>query len=157
MKVGEVARRGDLLQFHLKTLFGRNNMIIIRKIIVTILATLISMTLLLIVLFDAGLGQELVNAVLFTSYMFMPFILLYGVPVTFLSDYVTKQLSGFKRSLLAMIFHLFFGGVFSFLLSLIQDVSRTESKEVFVGALTFSFFFWAFDEVLRSILKIIKF
>ncbi|KGX90122.1 hypothetical protein [Pontibacillus marinus] len=128
-------------------------MIIIRKFITIILATLISMTLLMLVLFDESLDLDFVYTVLFTSYMFSPFILLYGVPVTFFSDYVTKQFSGVKRAFLAMIFHLFFGGIFPVLLGLIQDLSKTEANEVFIGAITFSFFFWAFDEVIRRVLS----
>jgi hypothetical protein len=125
---------------------------IIRKTITTIIASLISMTFLLIVIFDEGLGIDFVNTVLFTIVMFSPIILLYGVPVTFISDYATKRFTGVKRVLLALIFHLFFGMIFPFLYSLIEEMSSFETKTIFIGATTFAFFFWAIDEISRRVL-----
>lgn len=126
---------------------------IIRKIITTIIATIISMTLLLFVLFDEGLGFGFVITALFTSAMFLPFILLYGVPVTFFSDYVTNRFTGGKRSLLAFAVHLLFGIGFPFILELFVEMSEIEFQEYFMGAVTFSFFFWVVDEVLRHLLS----
>src|SRR5690554_1454851 len=122
---------------------------IIRKTITSILATLISITFISIVVFGEGVDLD---TVVFTSIVFSPFILFYGVPVTFFSDYVTKRFTGFKRALFTMVIHLLFGIIFAPLFSLLGDSSSQEIKTTFIGATTVAFFFWAIDEILRRFL-----
>ncbi|KAB8138112.1 hypothetical protein F9U64_06615 [Gracilibacillus oryzae] len=121
---------------------------IIRKTMTTILATFISMTILSIFIFGE-IGADLFQVVLFSSMVFSPFILFYGVPVTFFSDFVTKRFSGARRVLLAMVIHVLFGIIFAFLFTLLGDPSEGEFLVMFfVGATTVAFFFGAIDEIL---------
>ncbi|WP_042147815.1 hypothetical protein [Paucisalibacillus sp. EB02] len=126
---------------------------IIRKTITTILASVISMFFLLIVIFKEAIGIDFVNTLVFTIAMFSPVILLYGVPITFLSDYVTRRFAGVRRILSAFIFHLFFGMIFPILFCLLARISTSEAEIMFIGATTFAFFFWAIDEIARLVLK----
>lgn len=126
----------------------------IRKIISLILATLISMPLLILVLFDVvvtpNLVMDLAKTVVFYSLLISPIILLYGVPITIISDYVTNKYKAVKRALLALGFHLFFGLLFPFFYGLFVNLSRSEVEILFVGAITFAFLIWTFDELLRK-------
>jgi len=125
---------------------------IIRKTITTVLATVIAMFFLLFVLFREPIGLDFFNTLLFSALMFAPFILFYGVPITFLSDYVTRHFPGTKRILFAFLFHIVSGMAFPVLFGLFGSLSSSEFKIMFIGATTFAFFFWVIDELLRRVL-----
>ncbi|MFD2044168.1 hypothetical protein ACFSTA_09760 [Ornithinibacillus salinisoli] len=85
----------------------------------------------------------------------IPMILLYGLPVTMLSEYVTKKKQGIERSRRALYVHLFFGLSFTFLFVLIFDSRVTTyffhpiDRFLFICSTLTSFIFWAVDELIR--------
>ncbi|WP_419962342.1 hypothetical protein [Psychrobacillus sp. BM2] len=95
-----------------------------RKAITFFIATILSITFILIYIFGEWERPfELISMIGFYSLLFSPIILVYGVPVTFLSDYLTKRFKGFKRVILALLTHLFFGMFYTFVYGIIFESS----------------------------------
>lgn len=131
-----------------------------RKAITFFFATILSITFILIFIFGEWERPfELVPMIGIYSLLFAPIILIYGVPVTFLSDYLTKRFKGFKRIILALLIHLFFGMFYTFVYGIIFQSSNFfsnfndywvgEGELYFIAGIMTSFFFWAVDEILR--------
>ena len=78
----------------------------------------------------------------------LPILLIYGVPSSILSDFVTKKLSGLLRGSLALFIHLFLAVLF--VLIPILETERSLNSLVFITALLSSSLFWCIDEFLRS-------
>ncbi|MFD1019510.1 hypothetical protein [Thalassobacillus hwangdonensis] len=119
-----------------------------RKVITTTLATLISV---LVLLLGGGFNLDLIGTAIFTIIVIFPIIFVYGLPVTFLSDYLTRKLTGTRRSLTALGVHLLFGLLFAPLYALVIEHSSFTMLLSLLGAATVAVSFWAIDEVLRRI------
>jgi uncharacterized protein YacL len=74
-----------------------------------------------------------------------PFILLIGVPVSMLSDYLSKNLTGKERYTKAILIHIIFGLIIGLVISFIF-----ESVFYLISSLIASFILWLVDEVLRK-------
>ncbi|WP_449536331.1 hypothetical protein [Ferdinandcohnia sp. Marseille-Q9671] len=115
--------------------------------VITTLSTGVFLTLFFAVLdgfstynFFATLGVLLVGAA--------PFILLIGVPVSVLSDYVTKNVHGKQRCKKASMIHIVFGLIIGFILSYPFEHVLLVLLTLFAALL-----FWIVDEFLRKKFK----
>ncbi|WP_347834858.1 hypothetical protein [Gracilibacillus sp. JCM 18860] len=90
--------------------------------------------------FFAALGILLLGAA--------PFIFFIGLPVSILSDYVTKNLYGKQRYKKALLIHLIFGLIVGLVLSFFF-----EHLFIVVITLIAAFLFWLVDEILRKTIK----
>ncbi|WP_407268297.1 hypothetical protein [Radiobacillus sp. PE A8.2] len=124
-----------------------------RKIVTVLLATPVS----LLLIFSLFFGEwrqpfELIVMTGMFSLFISPFIILYGVPVTFLSDYLGKQLTGNVRILIAFIVHLFFGVSFGIIFKMGSEISLfvVEVNVASIFATITALIFWAIDELLRK-------
>lgn len=85
----------------------------------------------------------------------IPLILLYGVPVSILSDKLTLKVTGIIRMVCACVIHLVFGIVFSYLFVLLVDASILTplsdpiDRFILLGASITSIVFWVIDEIIR--------
>ena len=89
----------------------------------------------------------------------LPILLIYGVPASLLSDFVTKKLRGLSRRSCALLIHLFLGALFvviPILLTgwerkfLLSDIKSLFSNFYFITSLLSSCLFYCLDEFLRS-------
>ncbi|MGP4042071.1 hypothetical protein ACTWP4_19515 [Gracilibacillus sp. D59] len=123
-----------------------------RKVITTLLATPLS----LLVIFGLFFGewQHPVELIVMTGAFGLwisPIILLYGVPITFLSDYISKRFTGNVRALTAFIVHLSFGILFGLIAPMDGQflLIGTEVNATTIFASITALFFWVIDELLR--------
>lgn len=74
-----------------------------------------------------------------------PFVLLIGVPVSFLSDYLTKNLNGKLRNIVALLIHSIFGLIAGLVISFFFE-------SLFLVGVTIiaALIFWLVDEILRK-------
>ncbi|MET3696422.1 hypothetical protein SAMN05877753_103334 [Bacillus oleivorans] len=127
---------------------------VIRKILTILIGTLLSYSVLAV-----GFMNESLDVILFMLMITYPFIFLYGLPVTILSDKITKDSLGVKRVIKAFLFHVLFGMGFVFVLSFFFDPHElffnfkeywsSEGELLFFAATLTSFFFWLVDEGIR--------
>jgi hypothetical protein len=124
---------------------------IIRKLVTAVTTCVLVM---LIYFFE---GQT-AFAIVVVLYLF-PILLIYGVPASLLSDFVTKKLSGLSRRSCALLIHLFLGALFvviPILLTgwerkfLLSDIKSLFSNFYFITSLLSSCLFYLLDEFLRS-------
>ncbi|MFJ7971545.1 hypothetical protein [Psychrobacillus sp. NPDC096389] len=95
--------------------------------------------------------------ILIGSYL-LPILLIYGVPASVVSDFITKKLSGLLRGILSLIIHLLFAISFVLIPNLFLESERailfsdlsSLNSLVFVTALLSSSLLWCIDELLRS-------
>lgn len=131
-----------------------------RKVITFVIATILTITFVLAFIYGEWRNPyEFFPMIGIYSLFFSPFFLLYGAPVTFFSDYITKRFTGVKRVVSAFIIHLVFGMSFTFIFvfftttrNLFRDFDNYWGKgmdEFFIAATVASFLFWAIDEILR--------
>jgi len=125
--------------------------LIIRKLVSA------AMTCILVML-SFFLSGETAFAIIIGMYLF-PILLIYGVPASILSDFVTKKLKGFLRVIFALLLHLFLAAlfvVFPILFSewerdlLLSDFISKIFNFYFIISLLSSFLFYSMDEFLRS-------
>ena len=125
--------------------------IIIRKIVSAVMACLL-------VMFIYFLVEQTGFVIIIGMYLF-PILLIYGVPASILSDFVTKKLRGFLRRSFALLMHLFLAALFimiPILFSewerelLLSDISSLFYNFYFITSLLSSFLFYCLDEFLRS-------
>lgn len=126
---------------------------IFRKILAIVLATVISFSIITVFV----LGESIVETLTISILMFSPVILLYGVPVTLLSDYFTRQFLGKKRAILALTFHLFFGVSFPVIFRVFDLSSNAETELLIIASTTTSILIWIFDELLRFLIPETRF
>lgn len=74
-----------------------------------------------------------------------PFILFLGLPVSILSDYLTKNLYGKQRNKKAFLIHIIFGLIIGFVLSFFF-----EHLLLIVLTVISALIFWIVDEILRK-------
>lgn len=91
-------------------------------------------------------------AIIIGIYLF-PILLIYGVPSSILSDFVTKKLISFPRVILALIVHLFLATLFVVIPALFSS-SQIFNFYLIISLLS-SFLFYCIDEFLRS--KLVKY
>jgi hypothetical protein len=105
---------------------------------------------------------ELFSMIGAISLFVLPGVLLYGLPVSVLSDKLTKSLSGVKRVLLSLVIHLFFGLSFVFIIGIFIAPENlfTSFNQFWRDAYLFfafstlvSLLYWSVDEVLRLVLN----
>ncbi|WP_010280806.1 hypothetical protein [Bacillus timonensis] len=123
---------------------------LVRKFLGFIITTLLTGLLLnlFFVIFDgydnynffAALGVLLVGVA--------PFILLIGLPVSGLSDYLTKNLNGKQRKKKTFLIHIIFGLLIGLILSFFF-----EHLFLIVITLLAALIFWIVDEILRKKFK----
>ena len=125
--------------------------IIIRKLVSAVMACVLVMFIYFI--------EEQTGFVFIIGMYLFPILLIYGVPVSILSDFVTKKLRGFFRGSIALFIHLFLAALFvmiPILFSewerelLISDTSNLFDNFFFITSLLSSFLFYFLDEFLRS-------
>jgi len=120
----------------------RSILMFLRKFLGFILTTSL-IGIFLTVFFAITEGSSfLAIGVLFTGAF--PFVLLIGVPVSFLSDYLTKNLNGIRRNIVAFLIHSIFGLIAGLVIS-----SLLESLFIVVVTIIAAFVFWLVDEILR--------
>lgn len=122
---------------------------LIRKLFSAFGATLM-MVFLFSVLDEFGLA-------IFLGMYILPIILLYGIPSSILSDFLTRRADGYKRITTAALIHVFLGALFVALPTFILDVEQgnwltsvRNNGFFFLSATVSAFIFWCFDEGLRS-------
>lgn len=91
-------------------------------------------------------------------YLF-PILLIYGIPVSILSDFVTKKVKAFHRGSLVLLIHLFFAALFVVIPNLflewerdllLSDVRSLFYNFYFITSILSSILFYCIDEFLRS-------
>lgn len=120
-------------------LIGVSN-IIIRKFVSAVMACV------MIMLSFFFTGQTAL-AIIVGFYLF-PILLIYGVPASILSDFVTKRLRSFPRVIFALIMHLFLAALFVVIPALFSGSQIFNFY--FIISLLSSFLFYCIDEFLRS-------
>jgi len=128
-----------------------------RKILAFICTAIISAPIigLFFMLIEGSTIRELPALIAFTSIYAIPVILLFGIPISILSDKMNNRFDGYKRVFFSLIVHLFFGTSFVVLLILILD-----SRFIFTNFNAFDSYFlvastlisligWGMDEILR--------
>ncbi|MBO8171761.1 MAG: hypothetical protein H0Z33_07720 [Bacillaceae bacterium] len=132
-----------------------------RKFYGFLITSILSTTILTLLMLTDG-EYEFFETFGFISLVATPVILVYGVPVSLLSDYVTKPYHNRKRATLAFIIHLGFGLGFVFIIGMILDFETllnnfaffwSNAEFYFIASTTASFLFWLSDEILRKIMR----
>ncbi|WP_163972032.1 hypothetical protein [Oceanobacillus halotolerans] len=118
-------------------------MILLRKFLGFILTTLL-IGIFLTFLFAITEGSSFLAIGLLLTGAF-PFVLLIGVPVSFLSDYLTKNLNGKQRNTKALFIHSIFGLIAGLVISFLFE-------SLFLVGVTIiaALIFWLVDEILRK-------
>jgi len=99
--------------------------------------------------------RDVPGLIIFSSMFVTPVILLYGVPVSILSDKISDRFIGMKRVLIALFIHVFFGISFPYFFILIADsraiLTHYNGGDLYVIATSAlaAFLFWGMDETLR--------
>ncbi|MFD1019511.1 hypothetical protein [Thalassobacillus hwangdonensis] len=125
--------------------------LILRKTIATIVAPLITVAI-LVFGGNGGVSLEIIGGVIFIFRVIFPYVLLYGVPVSFLSDFLTRRFTKENRIYAAFGIHLIFGLLFAPFYAFLIEENTYIINMIFVGATMIAFCFWIIDEVLRGIL-----
>jgi hypothetical protein len=122
---------------------------ILRKLISGFGAT-VMMVILLSVLDQSGIG-------LFFGMYILPIVLIYGIPSSILSDFLTRRTDGYKRMAAAGLLHVFLGALFVAVPTFLFDVEQgnwltsvRNNGFFFLSAVMSAFIFWCFDEALKS-------
>ncbi|QUG41950.1 hypothetical protein KD050_01215 [Psychrobacillus sp. INOP01] len=125
--------------------------IIIRKLVSAV------MTCVLVMLSFFFVGQT-AFAIIVGMYL-LPILLIYGVPASILSDFVTKKLGAFLRGFTAFFMHLFLASLFVVIPTLfsewerdllLSDIRSLFYNFYFIISLLSSSLFYCIDEFLRS-------
>lgn len=110
-----------------------------------------------LILFDGESITGSFGAYLFYAMYAVPLVLIYGLPVSCLSDFLTKKISEVRRVLTAFLIHVSFGVAFTFIFTFVLEPDLYQSGHFF-NDITLSFFwgatlssllFWAVDEYIR--------
>ncbi len=120
---------------------------VIRALVASFFSTLF-MTIFMNLYYEGNIFFNFLPAIFGLFMWFTPIILIYGIPITILSEFITKRFIGMKRMLLALVIYMLFGMVFGVLLpSNIELKIIGADTDLFVIAGTISaFIFWIVDE-----------
>ncbi|AWE06978.1 hypothetical protein DCE79_05990 [Lysinibacillus sp. 2017] len=129
-----------------------------RKLLAFICTAIISVPIIgLVFMFIEGSTlTELPALIAFTSIYAIPVTLLFGIPVSILSDKMNNRFDSNKRVFFSLVVHLFFSTSFIVLLILILDsrfiLTNFNSFDLYflVAATLISFIGWGMDEILRT-------
>lgn len=129
-----------------KTIEGEKAMVI-RKLISALVTTVV-MVMLYSILEEFGVG-------LFLGMYILPILLIYGIPCSILSDYLTRKLRGYKRMAAAAVLHVFLGALFVAIPTLVFEngswlTGFWNNAFFFLHATASSFIFWCLDELIKS-------
>jgi hypothetical protein len=131
-----------------------------RKLLTLIIATFVSIstiTIWFIISDDEGMSAFLPMGYLISLFA-LPAILLYGLPVSFLSEKLTKSDASNWRMVKTFIIHFFFGMSYIFIAGFIQsdrtlftDINQfwRSNEMYFIASTLTSIFIWGIDEILR--------
>ena len=121
----------------------------IKKLVSSLGATMM-MVILFSILDESGVG-------LFLGMYILPIILIYGIPSSILSDFLTRRTGGVKRMAVAGFLHVLLGALFVAVPTFIFDTengnwinSVWNNSFFFFTAVVSSFIFWCFDEAIKS-------
>lgn len=128
-----------------------------RKTLVFIWTVIISVPILglLFMLMERSTIKEVPSLIAFTSMYTIPIILLFGIPMSILSDKMNNRFAGKIRVFTSLIVHLLFGTSFVVLFMLILDsrfiLTNFNSFDSYflVASTLISFVGWGMDEILR--------
>ena len=142
----------------------RGNEMFKRKILAFIFTVIISAPIigLFFMLIEGSTIQEVPALIIFTSMYTIPITLLFGIPLSILSDKMSKHFSGKKRVFSSLFYHLFFSTSFVIIFMLILDsrfilIDFNAGDSYFLVASTLiSFIGWGMDEILRVYLRKVK-
>ncbi|UOQ86574.1 hypothetical protein [Gracilibacillus salinarum] len=128
-----------------------------RKLITLLLATPISLCFIFAIIFgEWKQPRELMVMTGVFSLWTSPIILVYGVPVTFLSDFLCKRFTGKLRTWFAFLVHIFFGILFGLLFPMgatLFSLLVIDINFVTLFATITAIFFWLIDEVIRRVVR----
>ncbi|TCT17586.1 hypothetical protein EDD68_1274 [Melghiribacillus thermohalophilus] len=131
-----------------------------RKVFTVVSATMISVSLMSFwFIFTEGENiTSFFQLAFFISLYAFPVILLYGLPVSLLSEKITKGSSDRKRMWMSFMIHAAFGMGFIFLVGLIFEFSMLVTglsrywqiyMDMFIASTLTAIIFWAIDEGVR--------
>jgi glucan phosphoethanolaminetransferase (alkaline phosphatase superfamily) len=127
-------------------------------------ATFTSITLLvgfalILALYDSSSYSTFFLSFFFLSLWIVPIIIIYGLPVSFLSEKLTKNLSKFWRITTAFVIHVSFGAGFIFIygalfennVNIFHEFNEFWEiyEELIIPSLISAGVFWIYDEVIR--------
>ncbi|SES63688.1 hypothetical protein SAMN05216389_101184 [Oceanobacillus limi] len=124
-----------------------------RKILTMLFAIPVSLFVIFAVFF--GEWKQPFELVVMTgafSLILSPIIILYGAPVSFLSEYLSKRFTANKRIAVAFVIHILFGVAFGIIFPFDASFSLFGVKmdlAIIFASIT-ALFFWAIDELLRK-------
>jgi hypothetical protein len=133
-----------------------------RKLLGLVITSIVTVAFIIILFSEGEMPVELFSMIGAISLFVLPGVLLYGLPVSVLSDKLTKSLNGFKRVLLSLVIHLFFGLSFVFIIGIFIAPENlfTSFNQFWRDAYLFfafstlvSLLYWSVDEVLRLVLN----
>lgn len=123
---------------------------IIRKLLTFFLACILIPAI--IALFSLSSSGEFIGWFWVFFMSGAPLLLLYGMPISFLSDKITKKLSPFIRLVVSFVVHLFFGIILVFIILFLVNERWDELSRLFLVCSTVgAFVVWGIDEVLRKV------
>ena len=129
----------------------------------TIMTVLIGFSFLL-ALYDRSGYSTFSLSFFFLSLWIVPVIIIYGLPVSLLTEKLTKKLSKYWRITTTFLIHLSFGALFIFIYGVLFENNINIFHEfhefwevyegLFIPSLISAGVFWVYDEVIRHILYI---
>jgi hypothetical protein len=111
-----------------------------------------------IIIIIYSIFAELGLALFFGMYL-LPILLIYGIPSSILSDFITRRLKGVFRLLLAFLIHIILGALFVLIPTLLfehekniflSDVSSLLNNFFFIPSIVSAVIYWSIDELIRS-------
>jgi len=128
-----------------------------RKAIAFLLTVLLAIPIIgfCFMLIESSSIRDVPELIIFASIFVTPVILLYGVPVSILSDKISDRFIGMKRVLFALFIHVFLGISFPYFFILIADsrsiLTHFNGGDLYVldASVLASFLFWGMDETFR--------
>ncbi|MFC4408839.1 hypothetical protein ACFOZY_00175 [Chungangia koreensis] len=114
---------------------------LIRKLVSSIVACILVMLI-------SFLIEPSGFVIMIGMYLF-PILLLYGLPSSIISDYVTKKLKGIVRGGVALVIHLLLAAVFVLILFIFGE-AWVPVKVFLLFSVASSFLFWSIDKFLKS-------
>ncbi|MFE5318122.1 hypothetical protein ACFQ88_05365 [Paenibacillus sp. NPDC056579] len=93
-----------------------------------------------------------IPGLIFTYIIAIPVTLIYGIPISMLSDILNNQVRGKRREFFSLIVHLFFGICLIMVLDSRFYLTEFNMFDLYflVASTIISFIFWAVDEILRK-------
>ncbi|MFD2042910.1 hypothetical protein ACFSTA_01150 [Ornithinibacillus salinisoli] len=131
-----------------------------RKFVSAVIATYMALTIFMI--FSSGIPlkfnlSEFIGAIGFQSLVAAPSVLLFGIPISILSDFITKRLKGGIRQLSSLIIHITSASLY---IVFVQEITNSvwttmnllgfRVNEFLFIAVLISLFLWLLDEISKN-------